>query len=105
MLTRTLDETETTLRAIARVRLLALLAQHQVGGVASLYQIERAFRPARGAWLRSWAADQARPAGDGRGSSRPGVSSPSTRSRAADVETRSRPTQVGAVDAGGVVVG
>ena len=94
-----MDATETTLRAIARVRLLALLAQHQVGGVASLWQIQRAFRPATGAWLRSWAIDGDRQAESGPGARRPGRSSPSTRSTAAAGETRSRPTQVRAVDA------
>lgn len=100
-----MDATEITLRAIARVRLLVLLAQHDVGGVASLWQIERAFRPARGAWLRSWAIDGDRQARSGSGARRPGPSSPSTWSTAVAGEPRSRPAQVGAVDAGGVVFG
>ena len=78
-----MDATEITLRAIARVRLLALLEQHDLGGVASLWQLQRAFRPATGAWLRSWAIEPAHTAAAGPGSRRPGRSSPSTRSTAA----------------------
>jgi len=100
-----MDETEITLRAIARVRLLVLLEQHQAGGVASLWQLQRAFRPASIAWQRAWSRDghhqvrRPRPSTWPAGSRGPG---------GADVaagETRSLPPRVGAVDAGGGVVG
>lgn len=100
-----MDATEITLRAIARVRLQVLLQQHQAGGVASLWQLQRAFRPATGAWLRSWAIAGDRQAELGRPATWPGTSRTSTRSRGADVETRSHPTQVRAVDGGGVLFG
>lgn len=103
MSTRTPDATEITLRAIARVRLRVLLEQHHAGGVASLWQIQRAFRPATGAWLRSWSRRGDRHEESRRGSSRLGPSGPSTRSTAVGRSTGSGPTQVRAVDAGAVV--
>ena len=44
-----------SLRAIARVRMAVLLAQHDVGGTATLWQIKRALMPGTAAWRRSWA--------------------------------------------------
>jgi len=103
MSTRTPDATETTLRTIARVRLLALLAQHEAGGVASLWQIQRAFRPATAAWQRSWARQ---PAGAAR-LARPSTWSAGSKGTAASAgdgrSTSRRRAQVRAVDAGGVV--
>lgn len=105
MSTRTPDAIEITLRAIARVRLLVLLEQHQAGGVASLWQLQRAFRPATSAWLRTWSIAGDRREGGGGRASRPGRSSTSTRSTAVGRSTSRRPAQVRAVDADCVVDG
>jgi len=99
MSTRTPDATETTLRSLARVRLLALLAQHDVGGVASLWQIQRAFRPASSAWQRAWSRGGDRQAGRRRTSTWSAGSIASTRSNGRRRSTGRRRAQVRAVDA------
>jgi len=103
MPTPTPDATETTLRSIARVRLLVLLEQHEAGGVASTWQIQRAFRPATAAWQRAWSRGGDRQAGRRRTSTWSGGS----RSTAAsDVDGRStdrRRARIRAVDAVGGV--
>lgn len=95
----------TTLRLISRVRVAALLAQHQAGGVASLWQIQRAFRPGTAAWIEAWSRGGDRQGEAGRPTSQPGGWMPSTRFNGRGRSTRSAPPWVRAVDAGGVVVG
>lgn len=95
----------TTLRLISRVRVAALLAQHEAGGVASLWQIERAFMPGTAAWILSWPDPGDRQARGAPTSTWPSASSSSTRSHGRRRSTGSAPPQVRAVDAVGVVVG
>lgn len=50
-----MDASEITLRSIGRVRIAVLLQQHDVGGTATLWQIQRALMPGTAAWRRAWA--------------------------------------------------
>ena len=96
---------ETTLCLISRVRVAALLAQHEAGGAATLWQIERAFRPAREAWLRSWADPRDRQVRGASTSIRPAGSRSTAAIDGGRRSTGSQPSQVRAVEGAGGVVG